>query len=150
MSLPCLFMQIWPTNVHVHTQGFAPKKSSDESLPPTLHGRSTIIVINIVQCHVSVLDKKNSNAALIFTVPDIIAKFGIMSGTVKIGFTSIFSTSPTHRWYTVCLYTQKLASIQNFGSKFPSNQNFHPNPCALKLHAKMAYVGHGHVHSVYI
>ena len=81
----------------MYTQVFAYKKCSDGSLTPELHGRLRIIVHSNDRLHPVLFSKEKNNAALIFTVPYIIAKFAIKSGTVKIGLASLFSASTTHR-----------------------------------------------------
>ena len=103
-TILCLPMQNLTINVNVHTHVFVQKKSFVVSSHPKLHGRSAMMVRNNAQCHLLLLDKRKNNAALIFTVPDIIAKFDIKSGTVKIGLSLIFSTSSTHRRHAPSLH----------------------------------------------
>ena len=105
LPLICFCMQICLTNPNVHTHCFAQKNRCTQSLTPKLHGRSAMMVSNKMQCHLLLLHEKKINTTLIFTVPDIIAKFGNMSGTVKIGFASIFLMSATHRRHAGRLHT---------------------------------------------
>ncbi len=105
---------------------------------PIFCSQSTMMLYNMAAYNLLVFVREKLDAALIFTVPEINAKFGLMSGTVKIGLASIFLTLPTHRWLAACLHIWKLDRMQNLGPQILLNQNFHPHPCAIKTHAKMA------------
>ena len=110
------------------------------SLIPIFGGRTTIMIKGNAQYRLLTIHKNKQNVALIFIVPEIFARFGMFSGTMKIGLRSFFEWSITQLLHTFCLYTKKSVRLCNLGAKLPILSIFQANPCWLKTHPKMGYV----------
>lgn len=92
------------------------------SFGPKFWGRTRLLILINVQLHQLVLVHAKKNASPIFTVPFNYAKFGVDSGTVKIGAAAFFWVFKPNKAYPTLIYIQKLDRPPNMGAKIPPNK----------------------------
>ena len=115
--------------LHLFTQVFGSGRRIFSSLAPIFGGRTDIMCTRHAQSHLLALQLNKIDASPIFVVPKNYAKFGIESGTPKIGAASIFLSCNTRICVCACLVCIKSGRLCNLGTKFPIFSIFQPKPC---------------------